>query len=114
MTKITQIKQYIIYQKLTDKSPATLISYRSDLIQFAIWFEKINNTEMDLLHITPTDARKYKQYLIDSNFRPQTINRRLLSLKYFCYCYIYYLNKTVQASKSSKSTNSYIKKSQGV
>jgi hypothetical protein len=31
MTKITQIKQYIIYQKLTDKSPATLISYRSDL-----------------------------------------------------------------------------------
>jgi integrase/recombinase XerC len=83
MTKITQIKQYIIYQKLTDKSPATLISYRSDLIQFAIWFEKINNTEMDLLHITPTDARQYKQYLIDSNFRPQTINRRLLSLKYF-------------------------------
>ncbi len=36
MTKITQIKQYIAYQKSTDKSPATLVSYRSDLIQFAI------------------------------------------------------------------------------
>lgn len=83
MTKITQIKQYIAYQKSTDKSPATLVSYCSDLIQFAIWFGKVNNTDMDLLHITPTDVRQYKQCLIDSNFRPQTINRRLLSLKYF-------------------------------
>ena len=83
MTKIAQIKQYIAYQKSTDKSPTTLVSYRSDLIQFANWFEKDNNIEMDLLHITPTDVRQYKQFLIDSNFRPQTINRRLLSLKYF-------------------------------
>jgi integrase/recombinase XerC len=83
MTKIIQIKQYIAYQKSTDKSAATLTSYRSDLVQFAIWFEKINNTEMNLRHITPTDARQYKRYLIDADFKPQTINRRLLSLKYF-------------------------------
>lgn len=83
MTKIIQIKQYISYQKLTGKSAATLTSYRSDLVQFSIWFEKINNTEMNLRHITPTDSRQYKQYLIDADFKPQTINRRLLSLKYF-------------------------------
>jgi integrase/recombinase XerC len=83
MTKIAQIELYIAYQKSTDKSPATLASYRSDLTQFAIWFGSVNSVEMRLLNITPTDARQYKQHLIDSNLRPQTINRRLLSLKYF-------------------------------
>ncbi|RZI47000.1 hypothetical protein EDM53_03375 [Rickettsiales endosymbiont of Peranema trichophorum] len=83
MIEIKQIKQYIAYQKAADKSPATLTSYRSDLVQFAVWFERVNNMSMNLHHITPTDVRQYKQYLIDSNFRPQTINRRLLSLKYF-------------------------------
>ena len=38
---------------------------------------------MTLFNITPTDARQYKQHLIASGLRPQTINRRLLSLKYF-------------------------------
>ena len=65
------------------KSPATLASYRSDLMQFSLWFESVNAVEMRLLNITPTDARQYKQHLIDVSLRPQTINRRLLSLKYF-------------------------------
>ena len=39
MTKNPYIESYITYQNSTDKSPATLASYRSDLIQFAIWFE---------------------------------------------------------------------------
>jgi integrase/recombinase XerC len=83
MTKIAQIESYIDYQKSTDKSLATLASYRSDLIQFAKWFESVNTVEMRLINITPTDARQYKQHLIDTGLRPQTINRRLLSLKYF-------------------------------
>lgn len=83
MTKNTYIENYMAYQKSTDKSPATLASYRSDLIQFAIWFESVNKVEMGLVNITPSDTRQYKQQLIDSDLRPQTINRRLLSLKYF-------------------------------
>ena len=83
MTKNPYIESYITYQNSTDKSPATLASYQSDLIQFAIWFESINGVEMKLINITPTDARQYKQHLIDSDLRPPTINRRLLSLKYF-------------------------------
>jgi integrase/recombinase XerC len=35
MTKFAQIESYITYQKSTDKSLATLASYRSDLMQFA-------------------------------------------------------------------------------
>jgi integrase/recombinase XerC len=83
MAKNTQIEAYIIYQKSTDKSPLTLESYQSDLLQFAAWFESVNKTDMKLANITPTDARQYKQYLIDSGFKAPTINRRLLSLKYF-------------------------------
>lgn len=83
MKKIAQIDSYIAYQKNTDKSVLTLSSYRSDLLQFSIWFQKINHEKMKLNKITPTDLRQYKSYLLERNFKPQTINRRLLSLKYF-------------------------------
>ena len=83
MSKNTYIENYIDYQKSTDKSPMTLASYRSDLIQFTVWFEATNNEVMRLTNITPTDARQYKQHLVDTGLRPPTINRRLLSLKYF-------------------------------
>lgn len=108
MTKNTYIENYIAYQKSTDKSPAMLASYRIDLIQLAICFESINGVEMKLINITPTDARQYKQHLIDSNLRPPTINRWLLSLKYFLEWgwetkkikYRFPLPKTVKQSQS--------------
>ena len=83
MAKNTYIENYISYQKSTDKSPMTLASYRSDLIQFTAWFELVNKEDMRMINITPTDGRQYKQHLIDSGLRVPTINRRLLSLKYF-------------------------------
>ena len=108
MAKNTYIENYIDYQKLTDKSPMTLASYRSDLIQFTVWFEATNNEVMRLTNITPTDARQYKQHLIDTSLRPPTINRRLLSLKYFLEWgwrtkkikYRFPLPKTVKQSQS--------------
>lgn len=83
MSKVAQIENYISYQKTTDKSQMTLLSYRSDLIQFSKWFKETNNDELRLHKITPTDLRQHKRFLISSNFKPQTINRRLLSIKYF-------------------------------
>lgn len=108
MAKNTYIESYISYQKATDKSPTTLVSYRSDLIQFAMWFEKNNGVNMKLGNITPTDARQYKKHLMDSGFKPPTINRRLLSLKYFLEWgwntkkikYRFPLPKTVKQSQS--------------
>ncbi len=69
MAKNTQVDDYISYQKSTDKSLLTLKSYRSDLLQFATWFEAVNKTDMKLTNITPTDVRQYKQYLIDTIFK---------------------------------------------
>ncbi len=83
MTKIAQLESYIAYQKSTDKSSATLAGYHSDLRQFAKWFESINKLEIRLQHITPTDLRQYKHYLLEAKCKPQTINRHLLSVKYF-------------------------------
>ncbi|MHA3124383.1 tyrosine-type recombinase/integrase (plasmid) [Legionella pneumophila] len=108
MAKNTYIENYIDYQKSTDKSPMTLASYRSDLIQFTVWFEATNNEMMQLTNITPTDARQYKQHLVDTGLRPPTINRRLLSLKYFLEWgwrtkkikYRFPLPKTVRQSQS--------------
>lgn len=65
MAQSTQIEAYTTYQKSTDKSPLTLESYQSDLLQFTAWFESVNKSDMKLANITPTDARQYKQYLID-------------------------------------------------
>ncbi|XP_022810565.1 uncharacterized protein LOC111347597 [Stylophora pistillata] len=83
MAKIHQIAQYILYQKSTDKSVATLKSYEGDLVHFSKWFRDANGEELRLSKVTPTDMRQYKQFMIDAMMKPQTINRRLLSLKYF-------------------------------
>ena len=83
MAKNTQIDKFIAHQKSTDKSPLTLESYHRDLYKFASWFEGANKDDMKLSNITPTDLRQYKQHLIDANYKAPTINRRLLSLKYF-------------------------------
>jgi len=83
MSKIKSIEEYIAYQKAADKSSATVDSYYADLICFGRWFKLENSENLNLQKITPTDIRQYKQYLISSSYKPNTINRRLLSLKYF-------------------------------
>lgn len=83
MVKIAQIESFIEHQKSADKSPLTLECYHRDLYKFASWFEDLNKENMTLSNITPTDLRQYKQSLIELNLKAPTINRRLLSLKYF-------------------------------
>jgi integrase/recombinase XerC len=83
MTKIKQIEEFILYQKSLDKSALTMKSYRLDLYSFAGWFYKINGELLKLRKITPTDIRQYKQYLISCEYKPNTINRRLVSLRHF-------------------------------
>jgi integrase/recombinase XerC len=82
MAKIKAIEGFIAYQKSQDKSPLTISSYQSDLVGFIKWFEKHNAENFSLTKMTPTDARHYKQHLLEQQYKPQTIIRRLLSLKY--------------------------------
>jgi integrase/recombinase XerC len=83
MTKLRVIEDFLYYLKSTDKSTNTIRNYRCDLANFANWFYNTNNEQLALRKITPTDIRQYKQKLLDLSYKPQTINRRLLSLKSF-------------------------------
>lgn len=49
MPKIVQIESYIAYQKNT---------YKSDLLLFSTWFQKINHEEIKLNKITLMDLRQ--------------------------------------------------------
>ena len=77
------ISGFIAYQKNTQKSESTLRSYQSDLIVFARWFKDTNHEMLALSKITPTDVRHFKRFLIDSKYKPSTITRKILSIKYF-------------------------------
>ena len=81
MTKV--IKDFINYLKKNNKADLTLSNYQSDLKIFVDWFEKKNADKFAIYKITPTDVRNYKEYLLQQKFKPNTVNRRILSLKSF-------------------------------
>jgi integrase/recombinase XerC len=83
MPKIKEIEDFANYQKHLNKSESTITSYKNDIIVFAKWFDNVNHYHFTIYKITPTDIRLYKQYLMDNEFKPNTINRKMLSLKYF-------------------------------
>lgn len=63
------------------KSTNTAISYVQDIELFGRWFSVINERGLTPQNLTATDAREYKQHLLDQNQKPSTINRALSSLR---------------------------------
>ena len=83
MAKIHIIEQYLKFLINNDRASSTIRSYASDLYLFAKWFENKNHEEIKPHKITPTDLRFYKQYLVEENMKPNSINRKLGVLKSF-------------------------------
>lgn len=77
------IKDFINHLKKNNRADLTLSNYQSDLKTFINWFEGKNADKFAIYKITPTDIRQYKEHLLQQKFKPNTVNRRLLSLKYF-------------------------------
>lgn len=64
-----------------DCSPATMKGYRSDVVQFMAFQEKVTGEKFLLSEVTPTDIRAYRQYLItEKHYKASTVNRRLAAL----------------------------------
>ena len=63
MSENTAIERFLRYLENSEKSPATLSSYKLDLLAFEQWFANANHVEMTTDKITPTDLRQYKAYL---------------------------------------------------
>jgi len=83
MATLGIINDYIAFHESSGKAVTTCKNYKSDLLLFAKWFAKANGEPMTLLKITPTDTRHYKRDLIESGYKPQTVNRRIISLNHF-------------------------------
>jgi site-specific recombinase XerD len=80
----TIIEDFAHHLARTERSPLTITNYRCDLTAFASWFRDTNGDELTLAHITPTDLRDYKRFLVDHRgLKPSSVNRQLATLKSF-------------------------------
>lgn len=78
------LKRFATFLEQAERSPLTIKSYLSDLRAFAAWFEETNGDPFDPAKITPTDLREYKRWMVTyCGFKPNSINRRLTTLKSF-------------------------------
>ncbi len=66
-------------------SPHTVKGYGDDLRDFDSWFFITNGQMLMPDALTTTDAREYRQHLIQQGARPATVNRRLAALKSFAH-----------------------------
>lgn len=86
-----QFKNYLVSLK---KSSATLKNYLSDLRNFIAWFAEAESVDIKLLQslnidslrtISSDSINSYRVYLTSQNSPPLTINRRLSTIRLFCF-----------------------------
>jgi site-specific recombinase XerD len=80
----TWLGDYLAFLEHSERSPATVRSYQSDLAGLASWYQDATGEAFDPSLLTPTDLRHYKRTLIDrGGLKPTTVNRKLASLRGF-------------------------------
>jgi site-specific recombinase XerD len=79
-----ELLAFVAELRRQDVAAKTLVNYRSDLLQFARWFEGSRGESFTAAAVTPTDIRDYRGYLITTaGAKPATVNRRLAALRKF-------------------------------
>ena len=75
--KITNVStdEQVIFMWLSDKSKSTVKTYQRNLKQF------FNYCELSLSSIKLEDLIDYKQFLIDSDLKANTVNNKLMTIK---------------------------------
>ena len=82
--RLTAVEDFVHHLTCAERSPPTIKNYLCDLAAFAIWFRDTNGDELTPAHITPTDLRDYKRFLVDHRrLKPSSVNRQLATLKSF-------------------------------
>lgn len=74
---------FIHWLQEQEKSLNTIRNYLCDLDAFRRWFEKDYGEPLSPKLITSTALREYKRYLNSLDFKPQSINRKLSTLRTF-------------------------------
>jgi site-specific recombinase XerD len=80
----TAVEDFAHHLARAERSPLTIKNYRGDLEAFARWFRDTTGDELTPAHVTPTDLRDYKRFLVDQRgLKPSSVNRQLATLKSF-------------------------------
>lgn len=64
-----------------DRAERTVQGYLDDLRAFVRWYEQSNGETFLPGHLTPTDVREYRQWLVSRQAAPASVNRRLAALR---------------------------------
>ena len=75
--------QFILYLKTEKRlSEATIISYRTDLVQFE-QFLQLDGRSADLEVVKAADVRAWMLYLMDSGLTARSVHRKISGLRHF-------------------------------
>lgn len=74
------LKAFATYLQTQDRSPITIRGYLGDMALYARWFTERHGRPFDLQEFSTADIQAYRQYMLESGARTQTINRRLAAL----------------------------------
>ena len=78
---LTQFEEMLSQSAL---SSSTIVNYLADLRTFAYWGSDSVGPDFQLLKVTPTHVRAYRDYLVQQLKRaPSTVNRHLMALRKF-------------------------------
>ncbi|KUO78089.1 MAG: hypothetical protein APF81_08115 [Desulfosporosinus sp. BRH_c37] len=81
LTNVPDLSTWLDYLRHANKSVHTLRSYRQRVLRFADWFESTNGETIIPEHVTPTDLREYKSYLLIHMKRaPSTVNLSFIAI----------------------------------
>lgn len=77
-----EIARFVEELRRQDVAHKTLVTYRSDLLHVARWFEGSRGELFTAAAVTPTDLRYYRSHLITvEGKKPATVNRQLAALR---------------------------------
>jgi site-specific recombinase XerD len=82
---IQQIQAFLTSQQKADLTQASMRALRSDLLNFAAWWEARHHRPFILSQLVTRDIRQWQQYRQqEAGVSPKTVNRNLVSLRRFC------------------------------
>lgn len=70
-------------EKDRDLTPASLQNYRTNLGMFFDWLHQTPGQTNGAVSVTPLDVKAYREYLKRQDYKPSTINKKLVHLSIF-------------------------------
>lgn len=81
-----QIQAFLTSQQDAALADASMRALRSDLLNFAAWWEERHHRRFTLSLLVTRDIRQWQQYRQqEAGVSPKTVNRNLVSLRRFCH-----------------------------